>query len=97
MIIIIGTKNKRCLISSYKFTFNRIKNNNIDNKDIDNEPNNINSNLFMNNFFSIMGNNKIPIKIMIGNLKKSQIGMYEEGRFCAFLQVPRVIVQTVCM
>ena len=80
MINIIGIKNNRCLISSYKFTFSRIKRNKIENMDKESEPNNITFNLFEKIFFSIKGNIKIPTKIIIGNLKKNQIGIYDDGR-----------------
>ena len=33
--------------------------------------------------------------VNVCNLKKSHIGMYDEDKFCAFMQSPRVIVQAV--
>ena len=37
-----------------------------------------------------------PKIIMIGNLKKNQIGKYVGGKFCADIHSPKVIVHTVC-
>ena len=48
----------------------------------------------VNIFFSVNGIKKIPSKIKKGNFTDSQIGIYVGGKSFAYMQVPRVFVQT---
>ena len=50
---------------------------------------------FLNIFLSVKGKSNKPNIAIIGNLKKNQIGKYEEGKSWAFMHVPNVIVHTV--
>ena len=91
----IGTINKTCLNSSYKLTLKNINNKIIDKIEIIREPISIEFSWFENNFFSVNGNITNPSKIKIGSFTSNQSGMYDEGKSCAFMHSPNVMVQTV--
>ena len=68
-----GTKNKICLISSYKFTSKKINKKIIEIIDNKIEPNIICLTGWEKILFSVKGNNANPIKDNKGSLKNNQI------------------------
>ena len=48
-----------------------------------------------NILFSVKGNKIKPIKIMIGSFTKSHIGIYKGSKFCEYMHLPSVKVQTL--
>ena len=96
IIIISGTKNIICLISSYKFTLKMINKAIIKSNDKMIECMVVRNKEFFLTFFSTKGYKNKPNKISNGSLKNIQIGIYVAGKFCAFIHSPKVIVQTVC-
>ena len=68
-----GTKNKICLISSYKFTSKKINKNIIEITDNKIEPSIIWRTGWVKILFSVKGNNVNPINDNKGSLKNNQI------------------------
>ena len=95
IIIISGTKNIICLISSYKFTLKIINKAIINSNERMIESMDVRNKEFFSIFFSTKGYKNKPNKISKGSLKNIQIGIYVAGKFCAFIHSPKVTVQTV--
>ena len=84
-----------CRNSSYKWTFLKINKNGITTAVAKIVPKKILVSVSLKIFFSVKGINKIPNKIIVGSLTINQIGMYVEGKFFEYINLPYVLVPTL--
>ena len=94
---ISGTKKSTCLNSSYKMALVKIRIRIIETIVVNKEPNTIPLKSFLKILFSTKGINIKPESIIIGILKKIQMGRYVGDKFWAFMHSPNVSVHTLWM